>query len=286
MTLSTQDQLQYLTARVSAIKSGQRHYGSAFFFRFADDGKTHIPALITNKHVIDGAEAGTIVFHTINSESGVRPSSKREVNIANFQDVWLRHPDDNIDLAALPIAGYMNSLEESGENVFFRPLGPSLIPDQSYLDQLNAIEDVVMVGYPNGIWDEANNLPITRRGLTATAPYVDFNNEPLFLIDCACWPGSSGSPVLLYNMGGYVDKKGGTRLGANRIMLLGVLYAGPIYMANGNIMPGPLPTNASMISQTPVMVNLGFCVKSKEILFFEEVFKDISSRIGTPPLSA
>lgn len=52
-----------------------------------------------------------------------------------------------------------------------------------------------MVGYPDGIWDEFNNQPIVRRGITATHPKNDFNGKGEFLIDAVCFPGSSGSPV-------------------------------------------------------------------------------------------
>ena len=31
--------------------------------------------------------------------------------------------------------------------------------------QLNAVEEILMVGYPDGLWDEANNLPVARSPL-------------------------------------------------------------------------------------------------------------------------
>ena len=34
-----------------------------------------------------------------------------------------------------------------------------------------------------------------------------------FLIDAACFPGSSGSPVIMYNTVGYTDKAGNLTLG-------------------------------------------------------------------------
>ncbi len=44
-----------------------------------------------------------------------------------------------------------------------------------------------MIGYPNGIWDEANNMPIIRRGITATHPNFNYNGKPEFMIDAACF---------------------------------------------------------------------------------------------------
>lgn len=38
------------------------------------------------------------------------------------------------------------------------PFDESLIPSEAQLKELSAIEDIVMVGYPDGIWDSFNNL--------------------------------------------------------------------------------------------------------------------------------
>ncbi|WDL97888.1 hypothetical protein [Alicyclobacillus sp. ALC3] len=76
-----------------------------------------------------------------------------------------------------------------------------------------------------------NNFPIFRHGSTATQPGVDYNGEPKFLIDMACFPGSNGSPVLLYNPGGYATREGFTF--KSRLYLIGVLYAGPMFTAEG-----------------------------------------------------
>lgn len=60
-----------------------------------------------------------------------------------------------------------------------------------------------MIGYPNGLWDSQNNLPIIRRGITATSVKKDYNGKKEFLIDAAVFPGSSGSPVFIFNEGSY-----------------------------------------------------------------------------------
>lgn len=36
-------------------------------------------------------------------------------------------------------------------------------------------------------------------GSTASHPAYNYNNRNEFVIDCACYPGSSGSQVMLYN---------------------------------------------------------------------------------------
>ena len=43
------------------------------------------------------------------------------------------------------------------------------------LEELSALEELVMVGYPIGLWDKNNNFPIFRKGYTASHPAIDFN---------------------------------------------------------------------------------------------------------------
>ena len=128
-----------------------------------------------------------------------------------------------------------------------------------------------MIGYPNGIWDEKNNMPIVRRGITATNPKHDYNGLPIFVIDCACFPGSSGSPVLIFDQGGYLDAKGNLNLGGGRVILLGVLFAGPQHVAEGEIQTIEVPLAQVPISLSKIPNNLGFVVKSQKIADFRKM---------------
>lgn len=91
------------------------------------------------------------------------------------------------------------------------------------------------------------------------------------MIDIAAFPGSSGSPVLIFNEGGYRDKKGNMYWGNSRIILLGVLYAGPQATATGEIIMTPNIQRPIAVSQIPN--NLGLVIKSERILELENLFK-------------
>ncbi|KTD63290.1 putative Peptidase, trypsin-like serine and cysteine [Legionella santicrucis] len=197
---------------------------------------------------------------------GVEP----KFSINNFESKWIKHPDPNVDLAALPIAGLLNQTTASGKKIFFMPIDDSLIPESEVITNLNGIEDIIMIGYPNGIWDQINNLPIVRRGITATNPKHDYNGLPVIIIDCACFPGSSGSPVLILNQGSYPDSKGNLSIG-NRIIFLGVLYAGPQHEAEGEIRIIETPLQQVPISLSRIPNNLGFVVKSEKIKDFKSI---------------
>lgn len=165
----------------------------------------------------------------------------------------------------MPFRPLRYEAERQGKVIYHKALSDSLIPTQAQLDDLNAVENILMIGYPNGLWDETNNLPLFRRGITATHPAVDHNGKSVTMVDAACFPGSSGSPVILYDGGAYALKDGGTAIGS-RMMLLGVLYKGPQVIAQGVIGVQDLPTTRVPVPITPMMMHLGFIVKAKQII--------------------
>jgi hypothetical protein len=182
-----------------------------------------------------------------------------------------------VDLAAFPFGVILHMLNEQGKSAFYVSLAMKHVADAAFMKQLNAVEDVLMVGYPNALWDAKNNLPIVRRGITATPPYIDFEGRSEFVIDCACFPGSSGSPVVLFNPTGYMTKDGGTAIGSGRIKLLGVLWGGPQHTAEGEIRVVPVPTATQSIALSRIPNNLGFCIKAEQLLWFERHFGRITA---------
>ena len=156
---------------------------------------------------------------------------------------------------------------------FYIPLDVKLILSDEELDKLTAMEDITMVGYPNGIWDSVNNLPIFRKGITATHPKINYNGKEEFMIDAACFPGSSGSPVLLLNEGSYATQDG--IIVGSRVNLLGILYAGPQNTAKGNIEIVNIPTRQEPITISRIPNNLGIIIKAKKIKELEVEMKKI-----------
>jgi len=275
MQLSISEQLTYSTVRIECEDAHRNIFtGTGYFFRFREDkdNRSHIPVVITNKHVITGARKGKLIFTKANERNEPIDREHFSVFIENFEDWWKKHPDPEVDLCSMPIAPFLKEAEKRNEELFYIPLDKSLLPTEEQLEELSALEDVVMVGYPNGIWDQVNNKPVLRKGVTATHPNLDYNGKKEFLIDIACFPGSSGSPVFILNEGGYRDKKGNTYLGESRIIFLGTLYAGPQYTATGEIKVVEVPTSQQPVPILSIPNNLGLVIKSARILELEELF--------------
>ncbi|KJH69606.1 trypsin-like peptidase domain-containing protein [Aliterella atlantica] len=268
MYINLIDQLVHSTVRIECVTQYGSSSGSGYFFAFLETGESHVPCIITNKHVISGALRGK--FHlTIQGQDGLPKLGEHiSCEFDNFESMWLEHPDPAIDLAIFPIAPLVHQARNQNINFHFTCLNKSVIATEELLFTLPTMEEIVMIGYPNGIWDAKHNLPIIRRGITATHPKLPYNGQPIFVIDAACFPGSSGSPVFLVNVGSYVDATGTLYVG-NRIALLGTLYAGPQHSTTGEIIIVEVPTDTKPVSISSIPNNLGFVIHASKVLDFE-----------------
>ncbi len=240
--------------------------GTGFYFLFEIDNTKRVPVFITNKHVVDGLNKVTFSLHFAEKEQPLR-----EVITVTYESNWISH--DKYDLAFT----FANPLFEQikrkyGKDIFLIPLIENLIWNNEELENLSAVENVLMYGYPIGLYDKKNVLPLIRSGVTASHPAIDFNGEKIGVVDMACFPGSSGSPIFIVRS--YVDEKSGSvNIGTSRIIFLGILFGGPIYNSEGKIVIKEIPTRQEAISLTPQMINLGYYIKSEVILDFKEMIR-------------
>ncbi len=273
MQLTIVDQLAYSTVRIETeLLDGRIGTGTGFFYALDRQEDRRIPVIITNKHVIKDARIGKFRL-TLKDQNGNPDINNHSLfHIDNFEQRWKPHPDPEVDLCAMPIAPLVNAVREKDKEPFFKNFDKKSLPSKAEIDDWIGMEEVTMVGYPNGIWDEKNNFPVFRKGITASNPKYDWNGKKEFLIDMACFPGSSGSPVLLFNLGGYQTRKG-TILGATRIKLLGILHSIFRYPVSGKIEIINVPIHQKPVAISSIPNNLGIIIKSERLLDFEGMFK-------------
>jgi hypothetical protein len=70
-------------------------------------------------------------------------------------------------------------------------------------------DTVSVIGFPFGL-QAGGSLAVWATGFVASEPDIDFNNLPVFLIDCRSRPGQSGSAVVSYRSGGMVGMEDGS----------------------------------------------------------------------------
>lgn len=251
--------------------------GTGFIFVKSEADFT-LPLLITNKHVVHGCKQLKLTFHL---QTDGMPNGK-QFTITHTDPHWIDHPGADIDLCAIPLAPYSAVLVEKGVAPFIRSIDESIFPTQEQLDALTTLEDVVMVGYPNGLSDEINNFPLFRRGSTASHPAVDFNGKPEAMVDMACFPGSSGSPILLLNENGYRSKTGDYYMGSSRVFLLGVLARGPVWRRDGVIEVRDIPTQQLPVPVTNLMIHLGYYIKTREVEVLVQHVAELAAAQASP----
>ncbi|MGL4973163.1 MAG: S1 family peptidase [Culicoidibacterales bacterium] len=274
----TADKLMHITAQIQVLNENTEvvSTGTGFFFNFTFDEETYTKVLVTNKHVVKGAKLGRLVF---TEELNGQPNygEKIQCNISEFEEAFTFHPDANIDLCIMPLEPVFKEIEEKfNKKCLFISLDESLIPTSSQLKSISALEDVVMIGYPNGLWDEQNNLPIIRTGTTALNPKFDYNGKEDIVLDIASFPGSSGSPICIYNNGTFLEN-GELKVG-ERLIFLGILYSGPISCIDGEIIVKTIPTRTDNVPRMNIMLNLGYAVKSKKLLEFKPLIQEMLNK--------
>jgi len=263
-------QLLFSTVRIVGTKrGGVTSTGTAFFFDFThpEEGKV-MPVLVANRHVIKDCESGSFSLHEATPD-GKYSAGPFEITLDNFEKRWIEHPN-GIDLCVMPIAPLLHAAIQQKKPIFRRSLGEDFIPTQESLSALNALEDVIMTGSPIGLWDKANNLPLFRKGITATHPAVDFNDQPEGLVDIAAFPGSSGSPVAILNEAFYKSSDGSITMGP-RVIFLGILCKRPRLKADGHLEIVQIPTTQTPFNHAVIPVHVGIYIKSRELLHFKEM---------------
>jgi len=261
---SVTEQLLFATVRIETSSREHQGTGTGFAFSFSNGGKQY-PFLVTNKHVIEGSENGRLYFTQARDGQPLLGEAYRlEIN-GGFSGIWFGHPDDAIDVAITPLVPLVELIRNGGVSVFIPPISHDLIPSEKVLSDLDAIETVTFIGYPNGIWDNVNFLPIARRGVTATPISIDFQGKKQFLIDASVFPGSSGSPVFILNVGMYTNKFGATNI-ASRLLFLGIVAAVFFKQEHNRIEMITQPTAKSPVAIAREMLDLGIVFQASTIV--------------------
>lgn len=272
---SLSEQISYSVVRLECkINENNYSVGTGYVMEFLrnNENNTCKYVVITNKHVIENSIQITMYFNLCINGKPI-DTEKRGIIISKDLYSQLIRNHTETDLCAIDITPLILEWKNKYKtDLFILPIPMQIIPSQKVLEELKQIEEIVMVGYPIGLMDEYNNKPIFRKGITATHPKFNYNNKKEFLIDIACFHGSSGSPVFIINEGSYSDKHCNVTIGG-RIILLGTVYQNRIENTNGEIKIMEIPTSTHPVSVTGIPINIGAVIKSETLYDLENMFK-------------
>ena len=190
--------------------------------------------LVTNRHVLiqHGQIATSIIFH------------HRKITANGFEwvpiplsgdDLKSRcrfHQDQSVDVATVSIQDVMTKAiypTPAGE----RPMVYSAVREQDFpgTSKINVEvgDDVLVVGYPRGFYDDFCKFPIVKSGIIASHWGMPFGGKPYFLIDAKLFPGSSGSLVISKPIGYIIENKQILHpvSGSKQFAFLGIFSAEP-----------------------------------------------------------
>ena len=220
-----------------------------------------------------GALTGQIIFSLCDDNGNYIQGKRHEYNFYDFEKAWIPHPDSDIDLCIMPIHQLYKEYKPNPYNLYLTYLSENDIPSQDEIEEFSHIEDIIIVGYPDGVWDGKNNLPLVRRGITASSLHYDFDGKPQFIMDAAIFGGSSGSPVLLYNEGQYIAKNG--IMFGTRIKLVGINRAVFLHPITGEVTKLDQQNTALGKTLHQMPNNLGIAIHARKLLDFKPLLLQI-----------
>ncbi|EPT9247896.1 TPA: S1 family peptidase [Photobacterium damselae] len=260
------------TVRVMAGKDGEEPFsvGTGFYYKVQQPRTGNAKILIlTNKHVIKGADYIRFVHSYADSLEDLdehyqpvgRIDKTEQLPIAPFV---FDHPDSDIDLCAIDVTCVLTPLLRSGKKLRTMILDSSWMLEEKDKSNVRDIEQVLVVGYPRGIWDNHNNMPISRIGNTATHPLANYQDKADFLIDVAAFQGSSGSPVFSYEAPMFRQQNGSFTPGT-KVNLIGVVWGVIESSVEGELKVMEIP---SALKHVPIMnasLSLAIALQAEKI---------------------
>ncbi len=131
-------QLIHSTVRIVCVDAnGQQSSGTGYIYMFCEREGNAVPCVVTNKHVIEGAQRGVFNLTLRKSDGSPDLGRHEEISVEGLESFCLKHPDQSVDLAALPIGAILNAATKSGKDYYYIPIGKQLIPPKDMLNSLS-----------------------------------------------------------------------------------------------------------------------------------------------------
>jgi len=263
--------------------------GTGFFYKVmhptANIGKVLI---VTNKHVIRGADVIHFVLSSAASITNLndqhQPEGRNELEIVwpLANNLYL-HPDPETDLCGIDVTIPTGHVLQSGNQLRSMFLDSSWLPAHTDKRNIRDVEQVLVVGYPRGLWDSHNNMPIARLGTTATHPLALYQGKRNFLIDVAAFQGSSGSPVFCYEAPMFRQADGSFTPGT-KVQFIGVVWGVIEWSVEGRLKAIEIPSVQEQVPVISTSLNLAIALHAEAIRDLDEqVFPGISGVHASKP---
>jgi Trypsin-like peptidase domain len=209
--LKTDDALHGISTLLTANTPFGQGQGTGFFYEELGAGDTDSPQwrivdrvwLVTNRHVVlprFGSQEhlpDSFIFHL--RRLAADGQVEWDPVVLDQPELLSRlklHPDPTVDVAIVEVFDLITDrINSRGDYLQWYGVSEESFAGKNNIS-VEVSDDVAVVGYPRGYYDEYNMFPIVKSGIVASRWGSFFNGQPYFLIDAKLFPGSSGSIVI------------------------------------------------------------------------------------------
>jgi len=173
--------------------AGSNSQGTAFILGKPDPNakdRSFFFVLITAAHVLEDIEGESATLFLRTREGETYKKLPHQIRIrSGSQPLWKRHPEVDVAVMLVPIPReadiYLASTDLLATDERIKTL------------DVNAGEEVLVLGYPYGAEANDAGFPILRSGRVASFPLTPTVKVKTFLLDFPVFKGNSGGPVFL-----------------------------------------------------------------------------------------
>jgi hypothetical protein len=226
------------------LGDGTRTVGTGFLISDpGPDGKPHV-VLVTANHVLKrmpGPEA-TIGYRVQTADGTWRYAPQTITIRAGGKELWTHH--STRDVAAITITAPAEFAKAA------IPLN-WLAGDETFGKyQLGPGDEMMALGFPQGLSANPAGFPILRSGRVASYPLTPSTAFPTFLLDFSVFPGNSGGPVYMAEGN---RRRAGVGGGEDAQFIAGMLTQ-QVELGSQNLEIG-IVTHAKFIRETVAMLD-------------------------------
>lgn len=158
------EQLFFTTCHLKAQSKAQEWTGTGFMYKVQTD-KGPVDFMVTNKHVLQDAEVLEVLFVGADGKGAPLLGQPARFRVPLDRDNnWFGHRDPEVDVAVVPFSGVLQEMRAHGQQPFVVSVGPEICLGSAVPPiETDALESVTFLGYPQGIFDAANFLPVESR---------------------------------------------------------------------------------------------------------------------------
>jgi hypothetical protein len=226
------------------LGDGTRTVGTGFLISDpGPDGKPHT-VLVTANHVFNRmpGDVATIGYRVQAADGAWRYAPQSVTIRAHGHELWTHH--GTRDVAAISITAPPEFAKAA------IPLNWLAGDDTFGKYQLGPGDEMMALGFPQGLSANPAGFPILRSGRVASYPLTPSTSFPTFLLDFSVFPGNSGGPVYMAESG---RRRPGAEGGEDTQFIAGMLTQ-QVELGSQNLEIG-IVTHAKFIRETVALLD-------------------------------